>query len=100
VLVVGLMGLEPTTPCLQSQIGQGRHLARRRAAQVMAAAGLAVGIRMRPLASIVNGTVVARPARMTFVRLGGGGTDSTAGKARLRRRCIVGEGHRLAAGVG
>jgi hypothetical protein len=63
----------------QSQIGQGRHLARRRTAQVMAAVGLSVGVRMRPLVSLVNGTVVARPARMTFVRPGSVGTDSTAG---------------------
>ena len=49
-------------PCLQSQIGQGGHLARRRTAQVMAAVELSVGVRMRPLGSVVNGTVVARPA--------------------------------------
>jgi hypothetical protein len=74
-----MMGLEPTTPCLQSQFGQGRDLARRRTAQVMAALGLSLGVRMRPLVSLVDGTVVARPARMTFVRPGSVGTDSTAG---------------------
>jgi hypothetical protein len=67
VLVVEMMGLEPTTPCLQSQIGQGRHLARQRTAHVMAAVRLSVGVRLQPLVSVVNGTVVARPARATFV---------------------------------
>jgi hypothetical protein len=61
--VVEMLGLEPTTPCLQSQIGRGRYLARRRRAQVMAAVGLSVGVRLRPLTSVVNGTVVARPVR-------------------------------------
>jgi len=54
---------EPATSCLQTQIGRGRHLARRRTAQVMAAVGLSVGVRLRPLASLVNGKVVARPTR-------------------------------------
>jgi hypothetical protein len=56
---------DQATPCLQSQIGQSRHLVRRRTAQVMAAVRLSVGVRLQPLASVVNGTVVARPARTT-----------------------------------
>jgi hypothetical protein len=47
--------------------------------QVATVVVLSVAVRMRPLASVVNGTVVARPARMTFVRPGSVGTDSTAG---------------------
>jgi hypothetical protein len=36
-------------------------------AQVEAAVGLSVGIRWEPVATAVNGTVVARPVRRTFV---------------------------------
>jgi predicted metalloprotease len=32
----------------------------------MAAMGLSVGVRLRPLTSVVNGTVVARPVRTTL----------------------------------
>jgi hypothetical protein len=77
--VVEMMGLEPTTPCLQSQIGRGRHLTRRRTAQIMAAVALSVSVRLRPLTSVVNGTVVARPERMAFVMPASVDTDSTAG---------------------
>jgi hypothetical protein len=47
---------DQSTTCLQSQIGWGRHLARRRTAQVMAAVGLSEGVDLQPLASVVNGT--------------------------------------------
>ena len=60
---VEMMGLEPTTPCLQSQIGQDRYLWRRWMPQVATAVVLSVGVRMRPLASVANGTLVARQAR-------------------------------------
>jgi hypothetical protein len=83
VLVVEMMGLVPTTPCLQSQIGRGRQLAGLRTAQVMAAVGLSVGVRWGPLASVcVNGTVVARPARTTVAGPRGVGIRSTPGEAR------------------
>jgi hypothetical protein len=62
---VETMGLEPTTPCLQSQIGRDRHLQRCDAAQVDAASALSVVVRSGPVRTAVNGTPVARPPRMT-----------------------------------
>jgi hypothetical protein len=59
---VEMMGLEPTTPCLQSQFGQDRHLRRRSGAQVEGAAGLSVVVRWKPTLTVVNGTLVARPS--------------------------------------
>ena len=53
------------TPCSQSQIGQDRHLQRHEAAQVDAASALSVIVRWRPARTAVNGTLVARPPRMT-----------------------------------
>src|SRR5919106_5847998 len=49
-----------STPCLQSQIQQDRHLRRQRTAQVEAAVALAVVVRWGPVRTGVNGTVVAR----------------------------------------
>jgi hypothetical protein len=49
------------TPCSQSQIGQGRHLRRRGAAQVEVALVLSVPVRSGPVKTVVNGTLVARP---------------------------------------
>jgi hypothetical protein len=63
--VVEMMGLEPTTPCLQSQIGRGSHLRGWGTAQVEAAVALSVAVRWGPVRTVVNGTVVARPAWMT-----------------------------------
>jgi hypothetical protein len=79
VLVVEMMGLEPTTPCLQSQFGRGRHLRRSEAAQVTAAVPLSVAVRSRPAMTAVNGTVVARPVRTTVSGPRGVGIRSTAG---------------------
>jgi hypothetical protein len=60
-VAVEMMGLEPTTPCLQSQIGGGRHLRGWKAAQVEGAVALSVVVRSGPIMTAVNGTVVARP---------------------------------------
>ena len=58
------MGLEPTTPCLQSQIGRDRHLRRQETAQavgvVVLSVVLSVVVRSGPFRTAVNGTVVAR----------------------------------------
>jgi hypothetical protein len=64
-LVVEMMGLEPTTPCLQSQIGWTRYLGRQETVQVHAVVALSVVVRPGPVTTAVNGTLVARPARMT-----------------------------------
>jgi hypothetical protein len=61
-----MMGLEPTTPCLQSQIERDCHLQRQRTAQVKTGMALSVVVRWRPVRAFVNGTLVARPARTTF----------------------------------
>ena len=79
MLVVEMMGLEPTTPCLQSQIGQDCHLRRWRMAQVDAAVALSVAVRWGPAGTAVNGTVVARRTRTTLVEPGSLGTSSTEG---------------------
>jgi hypothetical protein len=65
VLVVGTAGFEPATPCSQSQIGRGRHLRRCEATQVVAASALSVVVHSCPVGTVVNGTLVAQPARMT-----------------------------------
>jgi hypothetical protein len=62
VLVVEMMGLEPTTPCLQSQIGPVRYLRRQGTAQVEPAVALSVIVRRGPARTAVNGTLVARQA--------------------------------------
>ena len=80
-VVVEMMGLEPTTPCLQSQIGGGRHLRSWGAAQVEGAVALSVVVRSGPIMTAVNGTVVARP-------------ETTFGKAC---RCWVHLDHRVRA---
>jgi hypothetical protein len=63
----GLGEVEPATPCSQSQIGQGRHLRRQGAAQVEVALVLSVAVRWGPVKTVVNGTLVARPARKTML---------------------------------
>jgi hypothetical protein len=67
VLVVGTAGFEPATPCSQSQIGQDRYLRRQGTAQVEAVLALSVVVRWGPVRTAVNGTLVARPSRMTPV---------------------------------
>jgi hypothetical protein len=67
------------TPCLQSQIGRGDHLWTLAMAQVMAAVGLSVAVCWGPARTGVNGTLVARPARTTFVEPGRVAINSTAG---------------------
>jgi hypothetical protein len=62
--MVGTAGFEPATPCSQSQIGQDRHLGRRGPVQVEAPVLLSVVVRWRPARTAVNGTLVARLARM------------------------------------
>jgi hypothetical protein len=71
--VVGTAGFEPATPCSQSQIGQGRHLRRRGAAQVEVALVLSVAVRSGPVKTVVNGTLVARRRGRTWLKPGGDG---------------------------
>jgi hypothetical protein len=52
VLVVEMMGLEPTTPCLQSQIGRCGHLRLWETAQVEAALALSVIVRWGPVRTL------------------------------------------------
>jgi hypothetical protein len=59
--MVEMMGLEPTTPCLQSQFRRVRHLRRQGTTQVEVVVVLSVVVRSGPPRSAVNGTVVARP---------------------------------------
>jgi hypothetical protein len=65
VLLVGTAGFEPATPCSQSQFGRTHHLRRCGVAQVGAAWVLSVVVRWAPIRTAVNGTLVARPPRMT-----------------------------------
>ena len=58
-------GSGQAAPCSQSQIGQDRHLQRREAAQFAAAVVLSVVVRWEPTV-VVNGTLVARPVRLTW----------------------------------
>jgi hypothetical protein len=94
VVVVEMMGLEPTTPCLQSQIGQVRCLGRRGSALVEAALALSVVVRSGPVRTAVNGTLVARPVRMFWIRCGATGSHldrrvrlTPATVASLASRC-------------
>jgi hypothetical protein len=59
-MMVEMMGLEPTTPCLQSQIGQDRHLRRQGNSAGRASLMLSVAVRPGPVMTAVNGTLVAR----------------------------------------
>jgi hypothetical protein len=63
-----------TITCLQSQIGQDRHLQRQGTAQVTAGVVLSVGVRSRPVRTAVNGTLVARPVRTTVTGIKVGAT--------------------------
>ena len=98
--MVEMMGLEPTTPCLQSQIGHDRYLRGLSAMQVEAAVALSVAIPWGPVRTAVNGTVVARPARTTFVRAWQSGHQLDR-RVRLAHghTCLVGKGRRPAAQV-
>jgi hypothetical protein len=75
----GNAALTTPTPCSQSQIGPVRHLRRSLPSQVEAAVALSMVVRWGPVRTAVNGTLVARPARATFVGPGCVGTSSTAG---------------------
>ena len=65
MLVVGTAGFEPATPCSQSQIGQDLHLRRQVMVQAGAVVVLSVVVRRCPIVTVVNGTLVARPVRLT-----------------------------------
>jgi hypothetical protein len=78
-VVVEMLGLEPTTPCLQSQIGRCCHLRGRGMAQVEAASWLSVVVCWVPVRTVVNGTLVARPVRTTLAPPGGDGSQLGGG---------------------
>jgi hypothetical protein len=60
--------------------------------QVEATEALSVIVRWGPVGTAVNGTVVARSARTTFVGPGSVGTNSTAGRgSTLDDACLVGK---------
>jgi hypothetical protein len=61
---------------------------------------LPVIVRWGPVRTAMNGTIVARLARTTFVECGSVGTNSTAGEARPGDACLVGKGRWPAAGPG
>jgi hypothetical protein len=86
------------TTCLQSRIGPLGHLRLHETAQVEVAVAVSVIVRWGLARTAVNGTVVARPARTTFVGPGGAGTSSPLGEARPGDGCLVGKGCRPAAG--
>jgi hypothetical protein len=77
------------TPCSQSQIGRDCHLQRRDAAQVDADSPLSVIVRSGPFRTVVNGTLVARPVRMTLAHGGAVGL-----RLDWRVRPVLGD-HRL-----
>ena len=78
-LVVGTARFEPATSCLQSQIGQDRYLGAQGSPQVAVGLALSVVVRSGPAMTGVNGTVVARTTRTTFMGLASVGTKSTVG---------------------
>jgi hypothetical protein len=55
------MGLEPTTPCLQSQIGEDHYLGEPVSGAAQGLMVLSVGARSGPIMTGVNGTIVAQP---------------------------------------
>ena len=57
--------MQPSTPCLQSQIGRGSDLRHSLAPQVRTLVALSAVIRWGPVRTAVNGTLVARPVRTT-----------------------------------
>ena len=67
MLVVGTAGFEPATPCSQSQIGQDCDLRLERTVQVEEASALSMVVRWVPIKTAVNGTLVARPPRVTSI---------------------------------
>jgi hypothetical protein len=54
--------LDQSTPCSQSQIGQDPYLGEGRTAQLGPGLALSVAVRSKPVMTVVNGTLVARPA--------------------------------------
>ena len=61
-----IQACDQSTTCLQNQFGQDRHLGKRGSAQVTVAMVFSVGVHSVPVATVVNGTVVARPASTTL----------------------------------
>jgi hypothetical protein len=59
--------MEPATPCSQSQIRQDCDLRLERTVQVEEASALSVVVHWVPSKTAVNGTLMARPPRMTPV---------------------------------
>jgi hypothetical protein len=84
--------LDHRPPCLQSRFVGDCHLRRRRAAQVAAAVVLSVVVRCGPFRTAVNGTLVARPARMTSVPGGAVGSQPDRRERSVRAdHCVVGK---------
>jgi hypothetical protein len=87
------------TTCLRS-LGQDCHLRRQGTAQIEAAMALSMIVRLGPARTAVNGTVVAQPARTTFL-------GAWQHRRQLDRRvrldpsdaCLVGKGRRPAAAI-
>jgi hypothetical protein len=69
----------PATPCSQGQIGRCCDLRGRGTAQVEATSWLSVVVRSGPFKTAVNGTLVARPVRMTLAHRGAVGSVLTGG---------------------
>jgi hypothetical protein len=66
--------LDQPTSCLQSQIGQGRHLRRQGNSAGRASLRLSVDVRVRPVRTAVNGTLVARLAVRGWLPAAGDGS--------------------------
>jgi hypothetical protein len=79
-------------PACKASSGRCCHLRGRGTSQVEAASWLSVVVCSGPLRAVVNGTLVARPARTTLVGPGSVGTSSAAegGSSRVST-CLVGE---------
>jgi hypothetical protein len=79
---VGTARFEPATSCLQSQIGQDRYLGAQGSPQVAVGVALSVVVRSGPAMTGVNGTVVARTTRTTFMGLASKVPSRPLGEAR------------------
>jgi len=89
------------TPCSQSHIGPVRHLRRQGTVPVEAAGALSVTVRWGPVRTAVNGTLLARPARTTFIEPGGWASVRPQGEVRPRGPpASLASGHRPAADGG
>jgi hypothetical protein len=84
--------LRRATPCSQSQIGQDRYLGSWGAAQLTAVVVLSVAVRWEPTLTLVNGTLVARPVRLTWLHGGVVGSQfDRRVSVVLGDHCIVGK---------